>query len=202
MTQTHPTDEELLLHAEGGAAPAVAEHVTACEECRSAVAAAQQGAEAVRAAPLLEYPARRREEVLAALPARERGRRPGRRFLGVAVPLVALASVVAVVGLTRGSTDPERTAEQMAAQDAGRAAEDTADAPSAALEAAPAEEDAAERVIRAVAGPPGEVAEALRDAGFDAEVVDGAVEVRDADPAAVEEALRGRPEGEVEVRLR
>jgi predicted anti-sigma-YlaC factor YlaD len=202
---THPTDEQLLLHAEGGREPAVERHLAGCEECREAVAASARGADALRTAPLLEYPAALREEVLVALPTPERARRSGRRFLGVTVPLVALASVVAVVGLTRGTTDPERTAEQMAAQDAGRAADDAAatDAPSAALEAAPLDEETARAPeLRAVAGPPEEVAATLRDAGFDARVVDGAVEVRDADAAAVEEALRGRPDGDVEVRLR
>lgn len=203
MSEIHPTDEQLLLYTEGEPAPAVVAHVEACPECRAAVEASTEGARRLQSAPLIEYPAARREEALAVLPPHERDRRPGRRFLGVAIPLVALASVVAVVGLTRGTTGPERTAEQMAAQDAGRAAEDAGDeAPSAALEAAPAEGDTARApALRSVAGPPGEVADVLRAAGLDAEVVEGEVVVRGADATAVEEALRERPDGDVGVRL-
>lgn len=194
MSSTHPTDEQLLLHAEGVLADdAVDEHVALCSTCREAVTAAAAGRAALLAAPLLELPASAREEALAALPARPRSRRPGRRFLGVAVPLTALAAVVAVVGLTGGG-DPERAAEQMAADDAQR------DAPAVAMEAAPAEEDAA--ALRTVAGPAEEVAELLRAEGLDARVVDGAVEVYGAEYREVEEALRDRPAGEVEVRLR
>lgn len=203
MSEIHPTDEQLLLYTEGERAPAVAAHVEACPECRAAVEASTEGARRLQSAPLVEYPAARREDALAALPPHERARRPGRRFLGVAIPLVALASVVAVVGLTRGTTGPERTAEQMAAQDAGRASEDAGNAAPSALEAAPADEEAAGApAVRSVAGPPGEVAGVLRAAGLDAEVVDGDVLVRDADVAEVEAALRQRPDGEVEVRLR
>jgi hypothetical protein len=202
MSEIHPTDEQLLLHAEGEREPAVDSHVATCSECRAAVEASARGAQALRHAPLLEYPAREREDVLAALPPHERAPRRGRRILGVAVPLVALASVVAVVGLTRGTADPERAAEQMAAQDAARA-ESADETPPAALEAAPPGEDSARAPeLRSVAGPAAEVAEVLRAAGLDADVVEGAVEVRGAGAEQVEEALRARADGEVEVRLR
>jgi hypothetical protein len=203
MSELHPTDEQLLLHAEGESEQAVATHVAGCAECAEAVEASSAGRHALRSAPLLELPAARREAILTGLPRRER-RRPGRRFVGVALPLVALASVVAVVGLSGGG-DPERTAEQMAAQDVAR------DAPGAALEAAPAEDDVAAEeegaraesaaALRPVAGPPEEVARLLRGRGLDARVVDGAVEVRGAEARQVEEALRNRRDGPVEVRL-
>jgi len=196
----HPSDEQLLLHAEGEAEPAVRDHVDACAECSAAVRASIAGGEALRASPLLELPAAARERALASLPEPERAsRRPSRRLLGVLVPLAAVASAVAVVGLTGGGADPERAAEQMAAEDVQR------DAPSAAMEAAPAQEEEAAAdaaALRTVAGPPEEVAQILRDAGLGAEVVDGAVEVRGAEYRQVEAALRDRPPGEVEVRLR
>jgi hypothetical protein len=191
MSDAHPNDEQLLLYAEGERPAGVAEHVGACATCRQAVADAETGREALRTAPLLELPAGRRETVLAALPGREREPRLlRRRFLAVALPLVALAAVVAAVGLIDQS-DPERAAEELR-EDAAR------EAP-AALEA-----DAAQQAdpVRSVAGPAEEVAEALRARGFDAEVVDGAVEVTGASWTEVEEALQEREDGDVEVRVR
>ncbi|HVM16258.1 MAG TPA: hypothetical protein VM290_01580 [Gaiellaceae bacterium] len=190
MSELHPTDEQLFLYADGEPSREVEAHLRACADCRGAVDAAAAGRHALRSAPLLELPAARREAILAALPRRGRPPRPGRRFLGVAVPLAAVAAAVAVAALT-GDTDPERVAEEMAAQDAQR------DAP-AAMEAAPAEGRAA---LPRVAGPPEEVAAALRARGLDARVVAGAVEVRGATRAQVEEALRDRAPGDVEVRL-
>lgn len=186
MSLVHPSNERLLLHAEGERSDLIAAHLAACEDCRRLVLEAEAGRQALRSAPLLEFPAERREAVLAALPRRERAF-PTRRFLAVVAPMTAVAAVVAVVSLTRPGGDVERAADQMAAE----VRQDDA----AALEAAPAEAVP----VLTVEGPAAEVARLLREAGLDAEVAGDGVEVRGAGAGEIERALERRPAGPVPV---
>jgi hypothetical protein len=194
MTGDHPSDERLLLYAEGERTDLVAAHLEACESCRRLVAEVEAGREALRSTPLLEFPADRREAVLAALPRRERTI-PVRRFLAVAVPMTAVAAVVAVVALTgAGQGDPERTAEQMAA--------DVQRDEAAALEAAPAEEGILDDApLLTVEGPADEVVAFLRERGFDARVQADGVMVAGAEPGDGGCALERRPAGPLPVYL-
>jgi hypothetical protein len=207
MTDVHPSDDRLLLVLEDEAPEDVADHLTTCDTCRALVEDALAGQAVLRAAPLLEFPTARREALLGSLPAQDAVPAPERqgrwrasspwRLLRVAVPAAALAGIVAAVALTGGGTDAERLAEEMA-QDAGVEA-----TPEAAREAPSAMEAPGDELpaVRRVEGPPEAVAELLRGRGFDARVEGEAVIVTGADAAAVEEALRERAEGDVEVRL-
>jgi hypothetical protein len=227
MTQGHPSEIELLELVEGDLdepqAQAVRGHTAACASCSEALAELEAGRDVLRASPVLELPDATYRHMLEALGPQE-GTQPSRlasRFTWrrVALVLAPVAGVVAAVAIGLSVADGgggERESAPAAAEAADASAEQAplaedaggADAPAAgAAEAAPpaaesatsALESAARAVVRSVEGPAAEVARLLSEAGLDARVVDGTVEVRGADPARVEELLEGRADGGVDV---
>jgi anti-sigma factor RsiW len=215
----HPDDLELFEYVEGdldeGRRPGVAAHVAVCERCAEEVRLLEAGKQALRESPLLALPPKTKDALLRGLPRqaeRERVRLSlsPRRLVAVLAPVAVVAVAVTVVLSTTGNGEEERAAapaEPAAAQALKSAEEEVG---GVASEAAPVPEPAGDAAapslgatapLRAVAGPPEEVAAFLRGQGFDASVVDGTVEVRGADQAAVEEALAGRPSGDVPVVL-
>jgi anti-sigma factor RsiW len=205
MDGAHPHELDLLAFVEDELPEprkaAVAEHLAACAACAESVRQLETGRYALRSAPLLELPEKRRAAALAGLPARPV--RTGWSWRPrLVVPALATAAVVAVaVGVVlTGDVDREQsegaakatlTAEEGAGQDEGAAAPEAATTDmSRALSG---------DEVASVEGPPAEVARLLRRRGFDAYVADKAVGVRDADPDAVRRALVGRPAGPVPV---
>jgi len=219
-TMMHPDDLELFEYVEGDLAetrrPDVAAHLATCERCAEEVRLLEAGKEALRESPLLALPPKTKDALLRGLPRQVEHRRTPfsfspRRLVAVLAPVAVVAIAVTVIVSTTGNGEGEREAapaEPTAAQ-ALKSTEEAGDA--AAAEAAPAPETppaagapsleatAAPREIRAVVGPPEEVAAFLRGRGFDASVVDDTVEVRATDSAAVERALAKRPDGDVHV---
>ena len=151
-----------------------------------------------------------------------------KRLIAVLTPVAAVLVVVTVLVNTDGGGDigdsaapapaeaapaePTAPAEPAAPESAAiggdAASEDelrseaTQAAPAEAAEA-PAEglveEAAAEAAVALIAGPPATAARFLQDAGFDAKVIDGAVEVTGATSSAVLRALEEYPTGTVPV---
>ena len=129
-----------------------------------------------------------------------------------APPEPAAAEALKSVEETSAAAAPtaEAAPAEPAAAEALKSAEETGAAAAPTAEAAPAAEPAQDAAtpslgaaaqVRSVAGPPGEVVALLREKGFDASVVEGAVQVRGADPASVEQVLADRPDGDVPVAL-
>ena len=225
MTQGHPSEIELLELVEGDLderqAEAVRGHAAACASCSEALAELETGRDVLRAAPVLELPDATYRHMLEALGPQERTE-PS-RFASlltrrrVALVLAPVAGAVAAVAIGHSVADGggERESAPAAAEAADASAEqaplagegDNADAAAGAEEAAPppaeaatsALESAAPAVVRSVEGPASDVAELLSEAGLDARVVDGTVEVRAADPARVDELLEDRADGGVDV---
>lgn len=215
-TMMHPDDLELFEYVEGdlddARRPDVAVHLASCERCAGEVRLLEAGKQALREAPLLSLPPKGTEALLRGLPRQtERARVPfsfsPRRLVAVLAPVAAVAVAVGVIVSTTGNREEERAAVPAEAP-AAQALKSTEEVGGVAAEAAPAPEEPAgdaaapslaAGAFRAVAGPPEEVAAFLREGGFDASVVEGAVEVRGADPTAVEQALAGRPDGDVAV---
>lgn len=215
MPEKHPDELELLAYVEEELAAEarrdVAEHLVACRPCAESVRRLEAGRSALRAAPLLDLPEGRREELVAALPDRRdrwRAFRPARRALVVAAPVAAAAAFVGVfvlatqVDLGGGDDDVSGDAAQVA-EDAGGGEElDRAEgADTAAEESDTMAESAAPpagALVRSVAGPPAEVERLLEAQGIPADVVDRTV-VADARAGEVEAALADRPAGPVEV---
>jgi anti-sigma factor RsiW len=195
MAELHPENVELLelveeeLPAERRSA--VSAHVAACARCAESVRLLEAGRAALREAPRLELAPRRREAIVAGLPHRERPQAARRRLVAVlaAVAVVAALAAVAVV------TGPDVNLGD-GQEEAGKAAETAV--PEAAAEGAEDRTSALSQT-RLVAGPASEVAELLRQRGFDARVVGDHVEVRNADPEAVERALAHRRPGAVRI---
>lgn len=209
MAEKHPDELALLAYVEDDASAeeraTVAEHLAACPACAESVHLLAAGRDALRAAPLLELPSERRDEILAALPERRdpwRLFRPARRALVVAAPVAAAAALVlvfVVAGLPdRGGGDEESAAVAEDAAEGGAELEQDGD--DAATEAAPATAPEG-TLLRSVQGPPAEVVRVLEAAGIPAEVVGGQV-VATGTEGDVREALEGRPNGGVDVYVR
>ncbi|MGH3024560.1 MAG: anti-sigma factor family protein [Gaiellaceae bacterium] len=211
MTDKHPDELALLAYVEEELAAddrrEVVEHLVACRSCAESVRRLEAGRTALRAAPLLDLPEGRREELVAALPERRdpwRPFRPVRRALVVAAPVAAAAAFVGVFVLATqldlgGGDDDSGDAGEAAqvAEDAGGGAEmertDTGGADTSAKAL-----DAPGTLVRSVAGPPAEVVRLLEAEGIAAEVVEGAV-VAEGRAGEVEAALEGRAAGPVDV---
>jgi hypothetical protein len=130
-----------------------------------------------------------------------------KRLLAVLTPVAAVAAIaIAISSADFGSNGNDEQAAapapaelESARDDAGAdvAAPSGAAEPEAAgeaLQAAPVP-----TLVAEVEGPPSEVARFLREAGFDARVRNGVVEVIGAERAAVELALIGYAGGDVRV---
>lgn len=209
MAEKHPSELKLLSFVEeeldDGARRDLSEHLVACPSCSDHVQRLETGRAALRAAPMLELSQERRGEILAALPdRRDRWRRfrPVKRAVVIAAPVAAAAALVGVFVLAgtqlgSGGDDDEAAgdaAEATMLEDAGGGAEE---------EAAPARvipEGAT--LVRTVQGPPAEVARLLELEGIPARVDAAGAVAADALVAAVEDALAGRPEGDVPVYVR
>ena len=220
MAGTHPEDVELLAYVDEDLDAArtgeIAAHMRTCATCASQVRDLAAARDALRAAPLLHLPAKRRSRIMAGLPAPDQPARPrSRRLLALVTVLLAAAAVLAVVaaqenGPTVGG-EAERAAEQAPSQtgetgrdgpgDTGRAGTgeagraDQRAAPEAALSGAPP--------VARVDAPPNRVAKFLREQGYDARVVGRSVEVRTKRRTAVKRLLTGRfARGDVAVYVR
>jgi hypothetical protein len=191
----HPEDVELFSLVEGDPVdPGVAEHVARCAQCAETVRQLETGKAALRAAPLLHLPPRRRESVLGGLPKREPWR--PKRLLAVLAPVAALAAVVGVLATSVGGNGGG--AEEAAAP----AAEDEAAGGEAAPAATAPQLESDAPPFASVQGPPARVVEVLREAGLEARVVDGTVEVRGASERELRLALAALALGDVPVHLR
>jgi hypothetical protein len=201
MAETEHPDELTLLAYVEGEEPQVADHVATCSACAESVRALEAGRAALRASPLLALPAERRARIVAALPARgeRRLRLPSlRRTLLVAGPALAVAGVIglfAAGGQLGGGAEREAGGDAAAEAPAAQEAEEETGG-GAGEEGDP---QSTTTPLLQVQGPPGEVARVLRERGFEATVVAGAVEVRGADPEDVSVALADRPDGAVAV---
>ena len=217
-TAMHPDDLELFEYVEGDLEPArrpeVAAHVAACGRCAEEVRFLEAGKEALRATPLLQLPQTRRKAILSGLPRQAERERRGfsflstKRLVAVLTPVAAVVAVVAILASTGGNGESEEAAapapQELArasksADEPGAGAAEAAPAEAAPVEGAPSFGAAPPSALRAVSGTPDEVADFLRGRGFDASVVKGTVEVRGAEPAALEQVLAELPDGGVQV---
>jgi anti-sigma factor RsiW len=205
MDGAHPNELDLLAYVEeelpGPRKAAVAEHVATCQACADSVRRLETARHVLRSAPVLELPAERRAAVMSGLPGRPTRRRVAWRPRLVA-PALATAVVAAVIAAAVISGDWDGDQEEAAVPAETAVAEEAEGGEQAPTSPAPATGDTralSADVVRSVEGPPAEVARLLRRQGFDARVVDSAVEVRDAEREAVRRALVGRPAGPVPV---
>jgi len=185
MSENHPGELELLAYAEGELDPgdATAAHVAGCAECAERVRLLEHARTALRAAPLLELPAERRERLLGSLPEQERRARVPLRALAAVAALVVIAAALALAFHGHGGGGPA----------SGSSSGGSGAASSAGGEKAAAPTDL-------TAGPtPGSVAQALRSRGFDARAHDGRVVVQGAHRDAVRKALTALSPGSVPV---
>lgn len=211
MAEKHPDELELLSYVEeelpADARREVVEHLVACRACAESVRLLEAGRDALRAAPLLELPEERRQEVIAGLPERRdpwRPFRPVRRAILVAAPVAAAAAFVGVFVFAavqaNGDGDEANSEAGEAAQveDAGGGAEaERSQGADTSLQTL----TQLGELVRSVEGPPTEVVRILRREGISAQVVEGAV-VADARAGEVDAALGSRPTGPVDVYVR
>lgn len=215
MAGAHPTEIELFEYVEGdleeAATVTVRAHLETCPACAATVTELEQARRSLRDSPLLGLPAARLDAILSTLPAQERDRPALLEFLSSPKRLVAVlapvaAVVVAVVALTTtggGGGDEEAAREAGKAAPAATMAQADAEAGAAtggALDTVPLE--AAVPPVVSVQGPAREVVKLLAAAGYQAEVVNGTVEVSGATEDEVRKALEGRPAGDVAVFLK
>ena len=216
MAEKHPDEITLLSFVEQElgkeARRDVGEHLVACRTCADQVRRLEAGRNVLQAAPLLELPEGRREEIIAALPERRdpwRLFRPARRILVIAAPVAAAAALAGVFVLA-GSPFPEGGGggDESAAEsaDAGGQSAAAEDMSTRAAEAqTPPTLDKAllkATFVRFAQGPPAAVVRALGEDGIEAEVDPDGNVVADARPVDVEAALADRPEGDVPVYVR
>jgi len=215
MAGAHPSEIELFEYVEEdleeAATVTVRAHLETCPACAATVTELEQARRSLRDSPLLGLPAARLDAILSTLPRQERDRPALLEFLSSPKRLVAVlapvaAVVVAVVALTTtggGGGDEEAAREAGKAAPAATMAQAEAEAGAAtggALDTVPLE--AAVPPVVSVQGPAGEVVKLLEAAGYQAEVVNGTVEVSGATEAEVRKALEGRPAGDVAVFLK
>jgi anti-sigma factor RsiW len=200
VTGTHPEDADLFDYVEGELpAERRAElevHLASCSTCAEQVALVQAGKDVLRESQLLHLPPAQREAILTSLPTQRRapGRSPAispRRLFALLAPVAAVAAVVVVLvssGVFETSGD-----DQAGGAAAGATSQlQTEDQAGGAEAAAP---------VMKVAGPATTVADELRRKGIRARVVGNSVEVRDATRGEVQQALKNRRTGRVEVVL-
>jgi anti-sigma factor RsiW len=200
VTGTHPEDADLFDYVEGEL-PAerrgeLEVHLASCSTCAEQVALVQAGKDVLRESQLLHLPPAQREAILTSLPTQRRapGRSPAispRRLFALLAPVAAVAVVVVVLvssGVFETSGD-----DQAGGAAAGATSQlQTEDQAGGAEAAAP---------VMKVAGPATTVADELRRKGIRARVVGNSVEVRDATRGEVQQALKNRRTGRVEVVL-
>ena len=206
MAEKHPDELELLSFVEeeldGETRREVGEHLVACRSCANQVRRLEAGRDALKAAPLLELPDGRREEIMASLPERRdpwRLFRPAKRVLVIAAPVAAAAALVGVFvlgGTQLGGGGSDDSGE--AAEAGGTMLEEGTDA--AQQEAAP--QLPAETLVRMVQGPPAEIVRLLENEGIPAEVDAEGNVLADGRLGEVRAALAGRPAGDVAVYVR
>jgi anti-sigma factor RsiW len=200
VTGTHPEDVDLFDYVEGELpAERRAElevHLASCSTCAEQVALVQAGKDVLRESQLLHLPPAQREAILTSLPTQRRapGRSPAispRRLFALLAPVAAVAVLVVVLvssGVFETSGD-----DQAGGAAAGATSQlQTEDQAGGAEAAAP---------VMKVAGPATTVADELRRKGMRARVVGNSVEVRDATRGEVQQALKNRRTGRVEVVL-
>jgi anti-sigma factor RsiW len=205
MAEKHPDELELLSLVEeeldGETRREVEEHLVACRSCADQVRRLETGRGAVRAAPLLELPGGRREEIMASLPERRDPWRlfwPAKRILVIAGPVAAAAALVGVFvlgGTQLGGGGDDDSGE--AAEAGGTMLEEAADA---TQEAAPQFDAAA--LVRMVQGPPAEIVRLLENEGIPAEVDPQGNVAAEGRVGEVRAALADRPAGNVAVYVR
>jgi anti-sigma factor RsiW len=215
MAEKHPDELELLSYVDeelpADARRDVVEHLVACRACAESVRRLEAGRDALRAAPLLELPEERRQEVIAGLPERRdpwRPFRPVRRAILVAAPVAAAAAFVGVFVFAAVQLDSGGDDDADSGGEAAQVAEDAGGGADAAETGRVEDADTSAQALEgkgppvvSVAGPPAEIVRVLRSEGIAAEVVEGAV-VADARAGEVEAALADRPTGPVEVYVR
>ena len=208
---THPDEVQLFDYVEGEpTAPEIAAHVHECPVCAGRVAELEAGRDALRSAPLLNLPPRRSLALLEQIDRmaderRERVRkmrdRPSwagpfsspKRLLAILTPVAAIIAVVTVFASTNGKGD------EQAVQTSAKAGQTTAaGGGGGALESQSA---TAAAPVRSIAGKPGQIARYLSQLGFDAQAVDGRVEVRGTTEQKLRDALKGVEDGPVPVVL-
>jgi len=194
VAETHPHDIELFEYVENelpqDRRDEIAAHLETCSVCAEQVERASAGRAALQRAELLELPGERREEILRSLPSRDR--MPGeRRAFSPKLVLAALAAILllaAMIGIlvnSNGGSGLESSAGGTAADTSGAGGgRESAEAASANLFAT---------------GPAEDVAQDLRERGFNATVRKDRVVVRGATEEQVREALADRGPGDVEV---
>ncbi len=205
MAEKHPDELELLSFVEeeldGETRREVGEHLVACRSCTDQIRRLEAGRDALKAAPLLELPERRREEIMASLPERRdpwRLFRPAKRILVIAAPVAAAAALVGVFvlgGTQLGGGADDDSGE--AAEAGGTMLDEAADA---TQEAAPLFDAAA--LVRMVQGPPAEIVRLLENEGIPAEVDPQGNVAAEGRIGEVRAALAGRPAGDVAVYVR
>jgi hypothetical protein len=218
MAEKHPHELELLSFVEeeldDRARVEVAEHLVACRSCADQVRRLEAGRSALREAALLELPAARREEIIAALPERRdpwRLFRPVKKALVIAAPVAGAAALVGVFVVAgtqlRGGGDDD--------DDAAPAAEATADAGADTAETQRAQDEGGEEAapatpapmldavfVRNVRGPASEIVRLLEAEGIAAEADPLGAVLAEAPEDEVRAALAGRPSGDVAVYVR
>lgn len=207
MAEKHPDELELLSFVEGdlheGPRLQLSEHLVACRSCADQVRRLEAGRSALRAAPVLELPADRREEIIASLPERRdpwRLFRPAKRVLVIAAPVAAAAALVGVLvlgGTQIGGGDDEEAGEAASDASAQEQAEGGQD------EAAPEASTAlGATLVRTVEGPPAAIVRLLEKKGITASIEPSGAVVAEGRAGDVRAALAGRPGGDVAVYVR
>jgi hypothetical protein len=211
MTEKHPDQLELLAYVEeeldSGPHRELAEHLAACPSCAEQVRRLEAGRDALVAAPLLDLPEDRRDEILASLPERpDRWKlfRPVKRALVVAAPVAGAAALIGVFVLAGtqlggGGDDDSGSGEAaQVADEAGQATEQRPEAESAPLR----DELAGATLVRSAQGPPAAIVRVLEREGIPAEVDSEGRVIAEARAGEVRAALAGRPPGDVSVYVR
>jgi anti-sigma factor RsiW len=200
VTGTHPEEVDLFDYVEGDiAADRRAEleaHLASCATCAQQVALVQAGKDALRESQRLHLPPARREAISTSLPTQRRasGRGPAlspRRILALLTPVAAVAAVVVIL-VSSGVFETNGNDEAGSAAAGATSQLQREDQAGGAEAAAP---------VMKVAGPATTVADELRRKGIRARVVGNSVEVRDATRGEVQQALKNRRTGRVEVVL-
>ena len=205
MTGTHPDDADLFDYVEDDLTQRrraeLEVHLASCARCAEQVARVQAGRDALRETPLLQLSQSRRDAIFLDLPPQRRERRRQgwfslKRVAAVAAPVAALVAIVVALPTLGGNGDESAAVGEDAAE---RAVSSTAASEAAGGGQEAPEDRATKDALLNAAGPASDVAAELRAEGFDAEVVNDHVEVRNATRAEVRKALQGRRDGRIRI---
>lgn len=200
VTGTHPEEVDLFDYVEEELAEdrraELEAHLASCPTCAEQIALVQAGRDVLRESQRLHLPPARREAISTSLPTQRRA--PGRstalsprRILALLTPVAAVAAVVVLL-VSSGVFETNGNDEAGSAAAGATSQLQTEDQAGGAEAAAP---------VMKVAGPATTVADELRRKGIRAQVVGNSVEVRDATRGEVQQALKNRRPGRVEVVL-